>query len=302
MSAMKQKNADGRARGIISTHDRRKAGIRITTTVIAVIGFVGLIIASIGPILFMFKAGSSSAQDTLREPLGLWPSGFTWDYFIDAFTRVNFGNYLLNTLWVCLGSWVVAMVVSTTAGFFLGILRPRYAVVLEVLVMVTMLIPSIVSMVALYSMIVDFPILHVNLVNTFWSVWFPLGVSSFSVLLMTNSFKSIPRALFEAASLDGASNMRILLSVVLPLQKPVIGVVSLLVLVNAYKDFLWPMLTLRDSSLQPLSVALPQLEGSTALPTYMAALFMALLIPVLLFLVFHRQFLNSAGAQGAVKE
>ncbi len=298
----RQKTWDASERGIISSHDRKNSGIRITTTTVGVLLFIALIVASIGPLFFMFKAGSSSAQDTIREPFGLWPSGFSWEYFAEAFSRVNFGTYLLNTLWVCLGAWVVAIVVSTTAGYFLGILRPRYAVVLEALVMVTMLIPSIVSMVALYSMIVDFPILHVNLVNTFWSVWFPMGVSSFTVLLVTNSFKSIPRDLFEAAKLDGASNLRIFVSIVLPMQKPVLGVVSLLNLVSSYKDFLWPMLTLRDSDMQPLSVALPKLEGVTALPTYMAALFMALLIPVLIFLVFHKQFLSSAGAQGAVKE
>ncbi|MGO1859080.1 carbohydrate ABC transporter permease [Ancrocorticia populi] len=298
----KSEDVDSNDRGILSAHDRQKFGIRLTSGGIGTFLFIALIIVSIGPILFMFKAGTSTAQDTIREPFGLWPSGFTWEFFGDAFSRVNFGTYLLNTLWVCLGSWVVAIVVATTAGYLLAILRPRYAIVLEVLVMVTMLIPSVVSMVALYSMIVDVPILHVNLINTFWSVWFPLGVSSFSVLLVTNSFKTIPRDLYDAARLDGASNLKILLSIVLPMQKPILGVVSLLSLVSAYKEFLWPMLTLRDSSMQPLSVALPQLEGTTALPTYMAALFMALLIPVLIFFVFHKQFLSSAGAQGAIKE
>lgn len=298
----KDQTWDATERGIISSHDRNNPRIRVTTRTIAVLVFLALVIASIGPLLFMFKAGTSSAQDTIRSPFSLWPSGFTWEYFIEALQRINFGTYLLNTLWVCLGAWVVGIVVATTAGYVLGILRPRYAVVLEGLVMVTMLIPAIVSMVALYSMIVDFPVLHVNLVNTFWSVWFPLGVSSFSVMLMTNSFKSIPRDLFEAARLDGASNLKIFWSIVLPMQKPVVGVVSLMELVRAYKEFLWPMLTLRDSDMQPLAVALPKLEGVTALPIYMAALFMALAIPMAVFLVFHKQFLSSAGAQGAVKE
>ena len=145
--------------GILSAHDRQKFGIRLTFgRPSGTFLFIALIIVSIGPILFMLrKRGTSTAQDTIREPFGLWPSGFTWEFFGDALSRVNFGTYLLNTLWVCLGSWVVAIVVATTAGYLLAILRPRYAIVLEVLVMVTMLIPSVVSMVALYSIIVDIP-------------------------------------------------------------------------------------------------------------------------------------------------
>lgn len=298
----KQQNQDANERGIISMHDRSNKGIRTFLVAIGALIGGGLIVASIGPLLFLFKSGTSSAQDTLKAPLSFWPSGFSWDYVLEAFERINFGGYLLNTLWVCLGAWVVGLLVATTAGFLLGVLRPRYSFLLEGLVMVTLLIPSIVSMVALYSMIVDFPVLHINLINTFWSVWLPMGVSSFNVLLMTNAFKGIPRDLIEAARLDGASNLRIFRSIVLPMQKPILGVVSLLQMVHAYKDFLWPMLTLRDSSMQPIAVALPKLEGVAAFPTYMAALFMALLIPVLLFLVFHKQFLSSAGSQGAIKE
>lgn len=293
---------DSTERGVISIHDRRKMSVRFWSILIAIVAFVALVVASLGPLGWMFKAGTSTAQDTLRDPFGLWSSGLSWEFFVEAIERVNFGSYLLNTLWVCLGTWVVGMVVSTTAGYLFAVLRPRYAKVLEGLVIVTLLIPSVVSLVALYTFIVDVPILHVNLVNTYWSVWFPMGVSSFSVLLMSRSFASIPPSLFEAARIDGASNLRVFFSIVLPMSKPVLGVVSLLTLVNAYKEFLWPMLTLRDSSLQPLSVALPQLEGTTPLPTYMAALFMALLVPVLLFLAFHKQFLSAAGSQGAIKE
>lgn len=300
--AGKASRVDSTERGVISFHDRRKLSVRFWMLLITVIAFTAMVVSSIGPLGWMFKAGTSTAQETLRAPFDLWPSGLHGEFFAEAFERVNFGTYLLNTLWVCLGTWVVGMIVSTTAGYLFAVLKPRYAKLLEGLVIATLLIPSVVSLVALYSLVVDVPILGVNLVNTYWAVWFPMAVSSFSVLLMSRAFASIPESLFEAARIDGASNLRVFTSIVLPMSKPVLGVVSLLMLVNAYKEFLWPMLTLRDSSLQPLSVALPQLEGNTALPTYMAALFMALLVPVLLFLAFNKQFLRAAGSQGAIKE
>lgn len=289
-------------RGIISVQDRKNTSVKFWSLLIGGFLLLALLVGSLGPLGWMFKAGTSTAQETLTSPFSLWPSGLHWEFFVDAFAQVKFGTYLLNTLWVCLGTWAVGMVVSTTAGYFLGVLRPRYAIVLESLVIITLLIPSVVSLVALYTLVVDVPVLRINLINTFWAVWFPLGVSSFNVLLMTRSFSAIPPSLFEAARIDGASDLRIFLSMVLPMSKPILGVVSLLTLVSAYKEFLWPMLVLRDSSMQPLSVALPALEGNTALPVYMAALFMALLVPVLLFLAFHKQFLNAAAGQGAIKE
>lgn len=293
---------DSSIRGIISFHDRKKRSIRFWSILVAVFMLTALAVGSLGPIGWMFKAGTSTAQETLREPFGLWPSGLHWEFVVEAFERINFGVYLLNTLWVCLGTWVVGIVVATTAGYLFAVLKPKYAKVLEGLVIVTMLIPSIVSLVALYTLVVDVPIVHVNLVNTYWSVWFPMGVSSFNVLLMSRSFGTIPASLFEAARIDGASDLRVFFSIVLPMSKPILGVVSLLTLVSAYKEFLWPMLTLRESTMQPLSVALPKLEGVASLPTYMAALFMALLVPVLLFLAFQKQFLTAAGSQGAIKE
>lgn len=298
----RRKQVDTSTRGIISFQDRRYRSVRLWTTLIGAVIIIALVIGSLGPLGWMFKSGTSTAQETLTKPFGTWPSGLHWEFFAQAFAQVNFGSYLLNTLWVCLGTWAVGMIVNVSAGYFLGVLRPRWAVILEGLVIVTMLIPSVVSLVALYTLIVDVPIIHVNLINTFWAVWFPMGVSSFNVLLMQRSFGIIPSSLFEAARIDGASDLRILRSIVLPMSKPILGVVSLLTLVSAYKEFLWPMLVLRDSDKQPLSVALPTLEGSTPIPTYMAALFLALLIPVLLFLVFNKQFLSAAGSQGAVKE
>lgn len=298
----RDKSVDTSERGIISFHDRKNTKVRFWTLFLGSSLLLALAVGSLGPLAWMFKAGSSTAQETLTESFGLWPSGIHWEFFGAAFDQVSFGTYLLNTLWVCLGTWAVGMIVSSTAGYLLAVLRPRYAPVLEGLVIATLLIPSVVSLVALYSFIVDVPILNVNLINTYWAIWFPMGVSSFNVLLMTRSFGSIPPSLFEAARIDGASNLRVFVSLVLPMSKPILGVVSLLTLVQAYKEFLWPMLVLRDSSLQPLSVALPNLEGNAPLPVYMAALFMALLVPVLLFLVFNKQFLRAAGSQGAIKE
>jgi multiple sugar transport system permease protein len=93
----------------------------------------------------------------------------------------------------------------------------------------------------------------------------------------------------------------VLWSIVLPMSKPVLGVVSLLTIVAAWKDFLWPMLVLPSPDLQPLSVGLYRISDTAPTSLLMAGMFISVIIPVLLFVIFQKQFLRSAGQAGAIK-
>ena len=165
----------------------------------------------------------------------------------------------------------------------------------------TLFIPAVVLLVPLYLTILHPPLIGHSLINTFWAVWLPAGASAFNVLLVMRFFESLPREIFEAARTDGAGTFRLFWSIVLPMSRPILGVVSILAINAAWADFLWPNLVLTDISIQPLSVRLPQIASSTDLGVYLAALTIATLIPVVIFLVFQRAFLNSGGIGGAVK-
>ena len=137
--------------------------------------------------------------------------------------------------------------------------------------------------------------------NSYWAVWLPAGASAFNVLLVQRFFDSLPREVFEAARVDGAGPFRLFWSIVLPMSRPILGVVSVFAVIASWKDFLWPLLVLRAPDIPPLSVRLPSLQATTDLGVLMAALAISTLIPVLLFLVFQRLFLRGAGLGGAVK-
>lgn len=297
-----RQSSDADERSIVSFQDRKSLRVRLVLGVVGALILLGLVVVCAGPLAWLAKAATSTSTETLASPFALWPSGLHWSNFAEAFRKVRFGTYLANTLWICLGNWVTGMAVATTGGYFLGILRPRYAKVISALVLATLFIPGIVSLVALYLTVVDVPIVHVKLLNTFWAVWLPSSASAFNVLLVQRAFQSLPQDVFDAARVDGAGRFRVFWSLVLPMSRPILGVVSLLTLIGAYKDFLWPLLVLPASGKQPLSVALPRLEQSTELSVYLAALFVALAIPVAFFIVFHKQFLSAAGSQGAIKE
>jgi multiple sugar transport system permease protein len=288
-------------RSNISPLDRRRAGVRVGLWLLAAALIAILLLISAGPLLWLAKAAVSTTQDILRDPFAWWPSGIQWQNLSDAWTKIQIGPYMLNTLWIALGSWIVGLVVAVTGAYGISILRPRYAKVINAGVLATLFIPDVVSLVALFLTILDMPILNVSLLNTFWAVWLPAGASAFNVLLVTRFFDSLPRDIFEAARVDGAGVFRVLWSIVLPMSRPIIGVVSLLSIISAWKGFLWPLLVLPSPDLRPLSVGLYYVDASAEVSLLMAGMFISVIIPIALFLLFQRQFLRSAGQAGAIK-
>jgi multiple sugar transport system permease protein len=284
------------SRGILSPSDWRTPSVRRTARAVHAVLLALLFLVGLGPMLWLAKAAVTPTQDTLRSPLSLWPSGFDFANLTTAWTRVEIDKYFLNTVIVAAGAWFVQLLVATTAGYALSVLRPRYRGVLTGVVLATLFVPSVVLLVPLYLTVVD-----ADLVNTFWAVWLPAGANAFNILLVQRFFDGLPREVFEAARVDGAGPYRLFWSVVLPMSRPILGVVSVFAVVAAWKDFLWPLLVLPDPALQPLSVRLPALQQYVELDVFLAALAISTVIPVALFLVFQRLFLKGDALSGAVK-
>ena len=294
-------SASSADRSILSAADWRQRRIRWTMRGLHVAVLVFLLVIGLGPLLWMLKASITSTQDTLRYPMALWPNGFDLSQFATAWNRVHIDRYLFNTLLVALGSWVVQIVVATTAGFALAVLRPRGARLLSGLVIATLFVPPIVLLVPLYLTVLDVPIVHWRLVDSYWAVWLPAGAGALNIILMERFFANLPREIFEAARVDGAGPFRLFWSIVLPMSRPIVGVVSVFAVIATWKDYLWPLLVLRDPAIQPLSVRLPILAPTTDLGVFIAALTISSIIPIALFLVFQRLFLQGGGLGGAIK-
>jgi multiple sugar transport system permease protein len=145
------------------------------------------------------------------------------------------------------------------------------------------------------------PLIHHSFVDSYWAVWLPAGASAFNVVLVTRFFDNLPREIFDAAQVDGAGPFLLFWKIVLPMSKPILGVVSLFAVLASWKDFLWPLLVLTNPDIQPLSVRLPSIQAQTSLGVFLAAMFIACLVPIAGFLIFQRPFLRGTGLSGAVK-
>ena len=288
--------------GLISPSDWKRPSVRWGVGATHMLLLVALVVIGLGPLLWLAKAAITPTNDIFNHPLSLtFAHGAAWSNLRTAWSTVQVGHYLLNTIEICFGSWLVQLTVATTGGYVLSVLRPRYARVVTAMLLVTLFLPAIVLLVPLYLMIVNPPLIHHSFMNSYWAVWLPAGASSFNVIIMKRFFDNLPRELFEAARIDGAGPVRLFFSVVLPMSKPILGVVSVFALIAEWKNFLWPFLVLQDPNKQTISVRLPAIAGQTQLGVFLAAMLIACIVPIVGFLIFQRSFLRGSGLGGAIK-
>ena len=276
--------AQSEQRGLVSLADWRSRRFRWSIQTVHGLTLVLLLIVGLGPIMWLAKAAITPTQDTLRQPMALWPNGWDLNLLVQAFTTVHIERYFMNTVWIAIGSWICQITVATTAGYALSVLRPKGSRILYGLVLATLFVPSIVLLVPLYL-----------------TVWLPAGAGAFNVVIIKRFFDNLPREIFEAAKVDGAGPFRLFWSICLPMSRPIVGVVSVFAVIGTWKDYLWPMLVLPTPAMQPLSVRLPTLERGIQLDLFLASLAIATLFPIALFLIFQRMFLKGDNLSGAIK-
>jgi multiple sugar transport system permease protein len=287
-------------RGILSPYDRRRRSTRVGMAFVHVWLFLGLVVVGLGPLILLAKAAITPTADTLANPFAFFPNGIDWENLATAWNEVKVGTYFFNTIAVAVGQMAFALVLSTTGGYVLSVLRPKYAKALDIAILATLFVPAVVLLVPLYITVVR-PAIGPSLLNTWLGVWLPTAASAFNILIVKRFFDSLPREVFEAARTDGAGVFRLFWSIVLPMSKPILGVVAVFALINSLKDYLWPYLVLQNAEIQTLGVRLPAIRPQTELDVLLAALAIATIIPIALFLVFQRSFLRGAGLGGAVK-
>ncbi|MFD0413771.1 carbohydrate ABC transporter permease [Streptomyces sp. NPDC127108] len=254
----------------------------------------------IGPLYWMVTSGLKSPQEFTRTPPTLVPEDAHPGNYADAWGVMDLAKLLGNTLYYALGALAFQLVFDVAAAYSLSKLRPVLGNVILAAMLVTLMIPATVLVVPQYLTVLDVPIVERNLVNSPWVIWLPSVTNAFNIFLLKRFFDSIPRELLDAAAIDGASPLRTLRSVVLPISRPILGVVSIFAVVGVWKDFLWPMLTLPDPGKQTINVGIYSLAASVTENWLLAALVIASLPTLVIFLVCQRHIMSGLTA-GSLK-
>ena len=214
----------------------------------------------LGPLYMMVTGGLKTTQEAIQDPPTYYPHHVAVSTYHTAWTQLNLAKLLLNTLLYAFGALFFQLILDISAAYAFSKLRPALGNVLLGAMLSTLMIPAMVLIVPQYITAISLPFIHVNLLNTPWAIWVPGVASAFNIYLLKRFFDSIPQELLDAASIDGAGPLRTLWSIVLPMSRPIVSVVSIFALVAVWKDFLWPLLVEPDPTKQTLNAGIYSLS------------------------------------------
>ncbi|MFE7235219.1 carbohydrate ABC transporter permease [Streptomyces sp. NPDC057596] len=262
--------------------------------------FTGVVVlfalAFLFPVYWMATGAMKSPDEVAQTPPTLLPKRWHLDGFTDAWDLMQLPQHLWNTVVQAAGAWAFQLVFCTAAAYALSKLRPTFGKVVLGGILATLMVPAQALVVPKYLTVADLPLIHTSLLNDPLAIWLPAVANAFNLYLLKRFFDQLPRDVLEAAEIDGAGRLRILWSVVLPMSRPVLGVVSIFALVAVWQDFLWPLMVFSDTGKQPISVALVQLSQNIQLTVLVAAMVIASIPMVALFLVFQRHIIAGISA------
>jgi multiple sugar transport system permease protein len=250
------------------------------------------------PLYWMVTGAMKSPNELAQVPPDVFPKHASLAGYKEAWHQLDLGLYLRNTFVYALGAWLFTLGIDVTAAYALSKLRPLLGKAILGMMLATLMIPPMVILLPAYLTVKDLPLLHANLLNTPWAIWLPAAANAFNIFLLKRFFDSIPTELIDAAEVDGASPFRILWSIVLPVSRPILGVVSIFSVVNVWRDFVWPLLVLPDSQKRTVSVAISSLAVQVPQNVLIGSLVIASLPTIVVFFIFQRHIMAGLTAGG----
>ena len=252
------------------------------------------------PAIWMLSTSLKPLEQTVAVPPSLIPKPFQWVNYRDMAAYIPFLRYTFNTLWVCCLSVVGSVVSSSLVAYSFTRLRWPGRELCFALMLATMMVPFPVVMVPLYSVFKA-----LGWIGQLKPLWVPsFFASAFNIFLLRQFFLRIPKNLGEAASVEGASELRIFLSIYVPLAMPALAVVALFQFIASWNDFLGPLLFLTEQKDYTLALGLQFYQSQhqgTQWNLLMAASTLCTLPVLVLFFVFQKRFLEGFNNNSFVK-
>ena len=270
---------------------RRGKGKVLYWTVLTLVILVFTLVF-VGPLYWMVTGALKSAQEVAQTPPTLFPKHPESQNYVDAWNNLNLAKLMFNTFYYAAGAVLCQLIFDTAAAYALSKLRPVLGNVVLALMLATLMIPAMVLIVPQYVTAINLPIVHISLLDSPWAIWLPLVANAFNIFLLKRFFDSIPEDLMAAAMVDGASPLRTLWSIILPMSRPILGVVAIFGVTAVWKDFLWPKLVMPSPETRTLSVGIYAFSGGTPMNVVIAASVIAAIPAVVIFLIFQRNIMS----------
>jgi multiple sugar transport system permease protein len=235
------------------------------------------------------------------------------DLWLDV-TKGSVPRWFFNSLVYAFGVIIEQLMISSLAGYALSRLWPRkIAYVLELFFLATMMLPAILLFLPLFLMMQNFPLPTIpftsiklpgiNLINSYWALILPHAAWAFSILLFRGFFDQFPDELFQAARIDGASELTIFRKIVFPLSGPIFATMTIFTFMAIWAEFLWPYLVANKQAMWTLSIGLFSASGAGGssggdVKLSMSMALISAIPPLLIFTFFQRYLVRGIALTG----
>ena len=248
------------------------------------------------PFLIMVTTALKTNADAFQLPVKLFPREVIWNNFPEAMAKIPYVRYMMNTIFITLLSVVGQMVATPLVAYSLAKIKWKGAPIISALIMGTMMIPYTVTMIPLYKIWS-----RLGFTNTYVPLILPTFFGSpFYIIIMRQFFAGLPNSLMEAAKIDGAGEFKRYIAIALPLSRPALTTVGIYAFINAWSDYLAPLIYINKTEKLTLSLGLQGFLNQYSVDwTHLMAAATIFVIPVVIFyLFFQRNFVEGIATSG----
>lgn len=274
----------------------RRRGLRPSRLVLHLILLVGAV-GMFAPFVWMVLSSFKTLPQLLTRPLSLLPEPWTASNFADAWAALPFGRAYLNSVYITVLIVAGGILTTSMAGYAFARIRFHGSKALFAVVLVCQMIPKQVTLVPFYLLMSKF-----GWVDSHLSLIIPgMLVNPFGIFLTRQFILSVPAELEEAAMLDGASRPRTFFRVILPLIRPGLGALGIIIAIDAWNNFLMPLILLNRTELFTVPLLLSQFQGQFGGVNYgliMAATSLSTIPMLIAFVIGQRQIISSLATSG----
>ena len=269
---------------------------RSATPALLGIGSAVLALAVLLPLFVVVFTAFKPVVEVNAYPPRLIPSDWTLDNFRRILTELPFLRLILNSVVFAGGVTLCALVFDSMAAYALARIDFTGRRTLLILIVATLMIPFQATLIPVYQVVSD-----LHWVNTYAGMIAPRAADAFGIFFLRQFFVSLPRDLDNAARIDGASEWRVFLSIVLPNARPALMTLAVFTFVNNWNDLLWPLVFTNQAEMGTLTSGLTLLTGPGGIIPYgvmMAGALVAIAPLVVVFVLVQRRFVESVATTG----
>lgn len=283
----------------VETSTRRQAAHRFPVRRILLYAALVLIAAVfIMPVYWLFSSAVKPSGEIYRYPLQWIPHQLHWSNFTNAWHDAPFGSFFVNSIVVTAVGTAIKMVLATGSAYAFTFLPFPFKRFLFLLLLGALMTPGTITLLTNYLTASD-----LGWVDTYAGLIVPGAGSAFGMFLLRQQMLALPREVFEAARVDGASHLRILVRMVIPMSRPMMITVSLISVIEVWNDFIWPLIITTTTQMRTLPIGLLYLKSQEGYNDWGAIMAGTVMVaaPMLIVFLLAQRYIVAGFSGGAVK-